>query len=200
MDPERYKLVKRVFAQVSQAPVDERPELLQRACGDDDALRREVEALLEFDSSDADELPGHNPTQEAAGSRTRSESSFEGDFAPGQMLIGRYRVVALVGEGGMGQVYLADDLVLGQPVAVKFLPERVADRAGGLERFRAEVRHAREVTHPNVARVHDIGEVDGRHFLTMEFVDGEDLAGLIRRIGRLPSEKASQIAQESTLR
>ncbi len=123
-------------------------------------------------------------------------SSFEGDFAPGEILIGRYRIVALVGEGGMGQVYVADDLVLGQPVAVKFLPEHIAQREDGLERFRAEVRHAREVTHPNVARVHDIGEVDGRHFLTMEFVDGEDLASLVKRIGRLPREKAAEIAQQ----
>ena len=103
-------------------------------------------------------------------------SSFGGDFAPGEVLIGRYRVIVLVGEGGMGQVYLADDLVLGQPVALKFLPAHLAEREGGLEGFGAEVRHAREVTHPNVARVHDIGEVAGRHFLTMEFVDGEDLA------------------------
>ncbi|MBK8178827.1 MAG: serine/threonine protein kinase [Planctomycetes bacterium] len=105
-------------------------------------------------------------------------------------------MIALVGEGGMGQVYLADDLVLGQPVALKFLPPHLAERDGGLERFRAEVRHAREVTHPNVARVHDIGEVQGRHFLSMEFVDGEDLASLIRRIGRLPREKAAEIGQQ----
>jgi len=125
-----------------------------------------------------------------------ASSSFEGDFAPGEVLIGRYRVIALVGQGGMGQVYLADDLVLGQSVALKFLPPQLAERDGGLERFRAEVRHAREVTHPNVARVHDIGEVNGRHFLTMEFVDGEDLASLVRRIGRLPREKAAEIGQQ----
>lgn len=125
-----------------------------------------------------------------------SSSNFAGEFAPGQVLIGRYRVIALVGQGGMGQVYLADDLVLGQPVALKFLPHHLAEREGGLDRFRAEVRHSREVTHPNVARVHDIGEVAGRHFLTMEFVDGEDLASLVRRIGRLPREKAAEISQQ----
>jgi serine/threonine-protein kinase len=123
-------------------------------------------------------------------------SSFEGEFAPGAVIVGRYRVIALVGQGGMGHVYVADDLVLGQSVALKFLPPQIAEREGGLDRFRAEVRHAREVTHPNVARVHDIGEVHGRHFLSMEFVDGEDLASLVRRIGRLPSEKAAEIAQQ----
>ncbi|MEZ5979644.1 MAG: protein kinase [Planctomycetota bacterium] len=125
-----------------------------------------------------------------------SSSSFAGEFAPGEVLIGRYRVVALLGEGGMGQVYLADDLVLGQPVALKFLPRNIAETEGGLERFRSEVRLAREVSHPNVARVHDIGEVDGRHFLTMEFVDGEDLSSLVRRIGRVPREKAAEIGQQ----
>ena len=104
-------------------------------------------------------------------SASHTPSSFEGDYTPGTVLVGRYRIIALLGEGGMGQVYLADDLVLGQSLAVKFLPGRIADRDGGLDQFRAEVRLAREVTHPNVARVHDIGEVDGRH--TMEFVDGE---------------------------
>ena len=99
-------------------------------------------------------------------------SSFEGDFAPGPILIGRYRIIALVGEGGMGQVYLADDLVLGQPVALKFLPEHLAQHPDGLEGFRAEVRHAREVSHPNVARVHDIGEVDGRAVALGGFAEG----------------------------
>ena len=102
----------------------------------------------------------------------------------------------MVGEGGMGQVYLAEDRVLGHPIALKLLPEHVAGRAGSLERFLAEVRHSREVSHPNVARVHDIGTFEGRHFLTMEFVDGETLERLIRRIGTLPGEKAAEIAVE----
>ena len=65
-----------------------------------------------------------------------------------------------------------------------------------ITRLMAEVRLARKVTHPNVARVHDVGEADGRRFLSMEFVDGEDLSRLLRRIGRLPAEKAVDIAQQ----
>ena len=90
----------------------------------------------------------------------------------------------------MGEVYRADDLKLGQPVALKFLPERCAATRRGSSGFLNEVRIARQVSHPNVCRVYDVGEVDGRHFLSMEFVDGEDLASLLRRIGRLPPDKA----------
>jgi serine/threonine-protein kinase len=111
------------------------------------------------------------------------------------VLAGRYRIVALLGRGGMGEVYRADDLTLDQPVALKFLPEAAND-AERLERFRQEVRIARKVTHPNVCRVYDISEAEGRHFLSMEYVDGEDLATLLRRIGRLPADKAVEVARK----
>jgi predicted Ser/Thr protein kinase len=125
-----------------------------------------------------------------------SASELPGGFAPGQVLAERYRIVGLLGKGGMGEVYRADDLKLGQVVALKFLPEELARDEAALERFRAEVRTARQVSHPNVCRVYDIGESDGRQFLTMEYVDGEDLAGLLRRIGRLPGGKALDVARQ----
>src|SRR5512143_4059384 len=118
-----------------------------------------------------------------------------GGFAPGMVLAERYRIIGLLGRGGMGEVYRADDLKLGQPVALKFLPKALADDPVRRERFYAEVRIARQVSHPNICRVYDIGELDGpsigrpadsrqgRHFLTMEYVDGEDLASLLKRIG-----------------
>jgi serine/threonine-protein kinase len=134
-------------------------------------------------------------TQDGAGSG-RPPSSHGGRYAPGELLVDRYRIVALIGEGGMGEVYLAEDRTLAQDVAIKFLPERLAEREESIERFRQEVRIARTVTHPNVARVHDIGAVDGHPFLTMEYVDGEDLAHLLKRIGRFPREKAVDIAQQ----
>jgi len=117
-------------------------------------------------------------------------------FAPGVVLADRFRVIGLLGRGGMGEVYRADDLKLGQPVALKFLPPALAGDAALLERFHAEVRNARQVSHPNVCRVYDIGEVDGQHFLTMEYVDGENLAALLQRIGRLPATKALEIARQ----
>jgi serine/threonine-protein kinase len=119
----------------------------------------------------------------------------EGRFLPGRLVAGRYRIIALLGKGGMGEVYRADDLTLGQAVAMKFLPDDAARDEGLLERFRNEVRMARRVSHPNVCRVYDVGEVEGQTFFTMEYVDGEDLASLLRRIGRLPPDKALDIAR-----
>jgi len=120
----------------------------------------------------------------------------EGRFLPGRLVAGRYRIIALLGKGGMGEVYRADDLTLGQPVALKFLPDAAAHDEALLERFRNEVRIARRVSHPNVCRVYDVGEVDGQTFFTMEYVDGEDLASLLRRIGRLPQDKAIEISRQ----
>ncbi len=117
-------------------------------------------------------------------------------FAPGSIVAGRYRLVALLGRGGMGEVYRADDLTLDQPVALKFLPEGVAADRARLEQFHNELRVARQVSHKNVCRLYDLGEADGRRFLTMECVDGEDLASLLRRIGRFPQERALEIARQ----
>ena len=117
-------------------------------------------------------------------------------FQAGDVIDDRYRIVGLLGRGGMGEVYRADDLKLGQPVALKFLPEGLERDPVRLERFLDEVRTARQVTHPHVCRVYDIGEVAGQHYLSMEYVDGEDLASLLRRIGRLPQERAVEVARQ----
>ena len=117
-------------------------------------------------------------------------------FVPGTILAERYRIVGLLGKGGMGEVYRADDLKLSQPVALKFLPDSYLSDGAALARFHREVRVARQVSHRNVCRVYDIGEIDGRHFLSMEYIKGEELSSLLRRIGRLPSDKAVQIARQ----
>jgi len=117
-------------------------------------------------------------------------------FIPGTVIDNRYRIVGLLGRGGMGEVYRADDLKLGQPVALKFLPRDVVRDRVRLDRFLNEVRTALKVTHTNVCRVHDIGEIDSQHYLSMEYVDGEHLGSLLRRIGRLPEDKAIQIARQ----
>src|SRR5580765_5435863 len=117
-------------------------------------------------------------------------------FAPGAIVAGRYRLVALLGRGGMGDVYRADDLTLDQPVALKFLPEGVAATDTRVAQFHNELRVARQVSHKNVCRLYDLGEADGRRFLTMEYVDGEDLSSSLRRFGRMPPDKAVQIARQ----
>src|SRR5688572_2504695 len=120
--------------------------------------------------------------------------SVEVGFTPGTMLAGRYRVVALLGRGGMGEVYRADDVKLGQAVALKFVRGALSPEL--LERLYAEVRLGRQVAHPSVCRLYDVVEVDGQTFLAMEYVDGEDLASLLARIGRLPADKALDILRD----
>jgi serine/threonine-protein kinase len=93
----------------------------------------------------------------------------------------------------MGEVYRAEDLKLGQAVALKFLPDPIDEVR--LRRFYAEVRLGRQVAHPNVCRIYDVIEADARHFLVMEYVDGEDLASLLRRIGRPQQDKGLEIAR-----
>jgi serine/threonine-protein kinase len=117
-------------------------------------------------------------------------------FLPGDVLADRYRIVEPLGRGGMGEVYRADDLQLDQPVALKFLPAAVQDDPDRRQRLKNEVRLARQVSHPTLCRVYDVGEADGLIFLTMEYVDGEDLASLQRRIGRLPQDKGVEIARQ----
>ncbi|HUA63071.1 MAG TPA: serine/threonine-protein kinase [Verrucomicrobiae bacterium] len=119
----------------------------------------------------------------------------EGRFVPGTVVAARYRIISLLGRGGMGEVYRATDLALGQQVALKFLPESLGRDDRAIARFYNEVRMARQVTHPNVCRVYDIGSTEGVHYISMEFVDGEDLASLLRRIGRLPADKALETAR-----
>jgi tRNA A-37 threonylcarbamoyl transferase component Bud32 len=123
-------------------------------------------------------------------------SSSGGHYVAGTTLADRYRIVSLLGKGGMGEVFRAEDLRLNQTVALKFLPASMAEDETARERFHQEVRLAREISHPNVCRVFDIGETDGRLFLTMEYVDGEDLASLLRRIGQFPQSKALDIARQ----
>ncbi|HET8925097.1 MAG TPA: serine/threonine-protein kinase [Candidatus Acidoferrum sp.] len=126
---------------------------------------------------------------------TSSDPIGGGRFTPGQIIAERYRIVALAGRGGMGEVYRADDLKLSQVVAIKFLPEALSRNTAALSRFHSEVRIARQVSHPNVCRVFDIGDV-GVPFLSMEYVDGEDLASVVRRIGRLSPDKATEVARQ----
>jgi protein kinase-like protein/zinc ribbon protein len=136
------------------------------------------------------------PPSFRSSSPVSSGSLNHGRFLPGTILGDRFRIVALLGRGGMGEVFRADDLKLGQAVALKFLPPEMSQDQERLRRLYNEVRTARQIAHPNVCRVYDVGEVGGEHFISMEYIEGEDLATLLRRIGRLPETKAIQIARQ----
>lgn len=147
---------------------------------------------------------------------SRSALSIDrGRFPPGAMVADRYRIIDCLGRGGMGEVYRADDLKLGEQVALKFLPHELSGNPTWKERFLQEVRTARNVSHPNICRVYDVGEhvspvesersptgsrtqvMGGNElFISMEYIDGETLNSLASRIGRLPPRKAEQLAQQ----
>jgi predicted Ser/Thr protein kinase len=216
--PDQFRRIREVFEAALEQPSAERDAWLAAACGADAALRHQVQRLLAADDVRHDLLDrSADATYEAAGlacpachtpvtisqrfcpscgTPTREgEPLVEGRFRAGAVFAGRFRVIALQGRGGMGQVYRAQDLELQQPVALKFLTAFQSDPRAR-NRLRTEVRLARQISHPNVCRVYDIGEASGELYLSMEYVDGEDLASLLTRIGRLPIHKGVDIARK----
>src|SRR5512139_2114931 len=153
-------------------------------------------------------MPGSDPDPAGVALEDRSTASFGPGarppapeaparrFLPGMRFGDRYRIVERLGRGATGEVYRADDLKLGQPVALKFLPPHLAEDPDARARIRNEVRVARQVSHPNVCRVYDIAEADGYVFISMEYVDGEDLRSVLRRLGRPSREKVAEIARQ----
>src|SRR4051812_34748182 len=163
------------------------------SCGAPSAAGSDVQVTLDRSPSSPVPAPASSSMSRLSAGSLRGES---GRILPGTVLADRYRIVALVGRGGMGEVYRAEDLKLDQDVALKFLPEKLVQDGAALARFHREVRIAREISHPNVCRVFDIGEANGVPFISMEYVDGQDLSTLLRRIGRLPQDKAVDIARQ----
>src|SRR5262247_91622 len=215
--PDRLAQIEDLFHAALEREPTERAAFLAEACADDPNLRDAVNDLLvahdqswslvdqrhaaiETDNtSDPTRRHPKPPAQQVVPNpalHSSGDGQREARFVTGAMLAGRYRIVGLLGKGGMGEVYKAEDLKLKQIVALKFLPESIALDGGMLARFHNEVRIARQVAHPNVCRVYDIGEVEGLSFLSMEFIDGEDLSSLLRRIGRLPGDKAVELGRQ----
>ena len=126
-------------------------------------------------------------------SALRREAPDAARFVPGYVLAGRYRMIARLGTGAMGEVWRADDLLLGTPVALKLIHSADADSRAHILH---EVRLTRQITHPAICRVFDVGESDTEVFYSMELIDGEDLATVIRRVGRLPAEKVLDIGRQ----
>ena len=120
-------------------------------------------------------------------------------FTTGQLIGARFRIQNLLGKGGMGEVFQAEDLLLRQSVALKFLPQPMTHAADRVQRLRGEVTTARQVAHPNVCRVYDLGEADGQFFLTMELIDGQNLASLIKQSGELGEERGIEIFRQLCL-
>jgi eukaryotic-like serine/threonine-protein kinase len=118
-------------------------------------------------------------------------------LAPGQMLGNRYEIKSVLGVGGMGMVYKANDRELGEVLAIKTLkPDLIGTDSNAFERFKSEVKLARRIAHRNVVRTYDLGEITGQYYITMEYVEGKSLKDLIKERGRLPASVVLPIAKQ----
>src|SRR6266404_931923 len=127
-------------------------------------------------------------------SQQKAKAAATGEsFEPGTVLAGRYEIIALLGQGGMGAVYKAHDTELDRFVALKLIPPELARNPEILKRFKQQLLLARQVTHKNVIRIFDLGQADGFKFITMDFVEGQDLHRLLLEKGKFPPEQAARI-------
>jgi serine/threonine-protein kinase len=178
----RHARIKALFLEALELEAAARASFLDKLGAAAAEDREEVEALLAH-AGDDDMATDARRLSLAAAPRLR----------PGEIVAARYRIEAVLGAGGSGEVYRAHDLVIDAPVALKLLRAGATGRA---EAILDEVRLARQITHPAVCRVHDIGPLDGEYFITMEWVDGEDLAARVRRTGGLPPDAVASIAHQ----
>ncbi|MDA8016098.1 MAG: hypothetical protein MPN21_01520, partial [Thermoanaerobaculia bacterium] len=176
-----HQRAKRVFLRAVDASPERRRRLIEEACADDPALRAEVERLLANAHSDTADLSRSS----YLASPPKPEVRFEANARVGD----RYRIERRIGSGGMADVYLAFDELLDQRVALKFPTRGALAATGELDGLLREARAAREVIHPNVCRVFDAGVFEKEPFLSLEFVEGENLGHRIAREGPLPREE-----------
>jgi TolB-like protein/Tfp pilus assembly protein PilF/predicted Ser/Thr protein kinase len=169
MIPERWQKMEELFQSVRARPVEERAAFLRESCAGDDALRGEVEALLAFDSK---EDGGFEEIASGVAATWAAESDRYG--LVGQTL-GRYKVLAPLGSGGMGEVYLTHDTTLERKTALKLLPRQFTQDTYRLRRFEQEARAASALNHPNIITIYEIGEWNGARFIASEYIEGETL-------------------------
>jgi eukaryotic-like serine/threonine-protein kinase len=188
MTPERWREVGRIFHAALQLESADRSAFLSSACGNDEVLRKEVESLIAAHEKEGSfiDSPAFGEVAEAV---LRAE-----ELKAGQ-LISNYEIISLLGRGGMGEVYLAQDNRLGRKVALKFLPAGFTRDHERLRRFEREARTASALNHPNILTIHEIGEAEGRRFITNEFVDGQTLRSRLVS-GSLGIHEALDIAEQ----
>ena len=159
--------LKEIFEAAIFLPPAERVEYLNRVCDGDGSLRQAVDSLIKSHEESVNFVD--RPAYQAA-----AEMLVEGDCQPGQT-IGDYRIVAKIGEGGMGRVYLAEDSKLNRKLSLKFLPGAFTDDRERLRRFEQEARAASALNHPNILTIYAVGETDGYRFIATEFIEGKTL-------------------------
>ena len=169
MDNERWQLIERLFHGALEREGEDRSCFISEVCAGDEPLRQQIEGLLKAHQRAGDFIE-RPPQDQAARALCASETT------PSiNQQIGTYVVLSLLGKGGMGEVYLAQDTRLGRKVALKFLPARFTRKTEQLLRFEREARAASSLNHPNILTVHDIGQYGTAHFIATEYIEGETL-------------------------
>ncbi|MFN0086357.1 MAG: protein kinase domain-containing protein [Blastocatellia bacterium] len=169
MSPERWQQIEDLYHSASDAPRADRAAFLDQACQGDDELRREVVSLLE--AHDRAESFIEAPPNDLAAAVLAIEQRHD---LVGHRL-GHYRILSLLGAGGMGEVYLAEDTILGRKVALKLLPEDFTRDRERVQRFKQEARAASALNHPNIITIFEIGQSDDLYFIVTEYIDGRTL-------------------------
>ncbi|HMX27754.1 MAG TPA: protein kinase, partial [Blastocatellia bacterium] len=188
MTPDRWARIDQLLDEAMERPATERSAFLDGACLDDQELRREVESLLAAHEK-AEEKFLKLPALDLAAQHLAADK----DRSLIGQTISHYGVISVLGVGGMGEVYLARDSKLARKVALKLLPPRFTQDAARIKRFEREARAASALNHPNIITIYEIGEVEHRHFIAAEFVDGQTLRELLSE-GRVAMKDAVEIA------
>jgi eukaryotic-like serine/threonine-protein kinase len=196
MDKQRWQQIETLYYAALERPPDDRAAFLADACADDSGLRREVEELLRHDGT-AGSFMQDNALAVAAQALDPNElSQTAPQLFPGQG-IGAYKILALLGRGGMGVVYRARDERLRREVAIKVLPASLAHDADRLRRFEQEAHATSALNHPNILTIYDIGAHEGAPFIVAELLEGEELRAQLES-GALPARRALEYALQIT--